>query len=354
MRHPRQFYIFDANGCRDRRRGARALFARSLLVLCLLLIAFGLNSSLALTNITEQRPQISIGYDHNFFVLNTDSVATSWETEEVVAWSRWTFWPFFSLPSSTPKDAIFPLKMQVIAETIPIDLNIWHKPPPSEVDPPVYIWQLDEGSEDMSFSMQTRLRVDPGVRFRREVMPEVIPPGITDVQINVNVTVEREAVVNGAPAPIYEGWIQVFTKGPKEQLECVSIGPASTPGEIIREPEHNVCGLRLPLVPPCLGKTYSISFTVRLWNHTSHRLKVKPVAEVNWNAWPPWFSQLSGRRLVSPDVSFEVHGPMGEKLGVTFTVKDGVTPVDWEYHSFGRGYHGDIWVYWTATVEVAE
>jgi len=306
------------------------------------------------SNFAPERPKISIGYDHNFFVRNTDSNAITWETEEVVAWSRWTFWPFFSIPQSTPKGVIFPLNMRVIADKVPIDLSIWHKPPPYNVDPPVYEWQLDEQSEGVGFSMQSRPRVDPGVRFRREVTPETIPPGITDVQIDVDVTVERQPVVNGAPAPISEGWIQVFTKGPKEQVECISIGPPSTPGEIAWEPEHNVCGLRVPLSPPFLGSTYSISFIVRLWNHTSHRLKIKPVAEVNWNASPPWFSQSSGQRLASPTLSFQVNGPMGEELELTFSTHDSETAVDWEYYSFGTGYHGDIWVYWTNVVEAVE
>lgn len=355
MRHLRKHQLFGPLRYWGAHQGAKVLFLRYLLVLCLvILIPYWLNLPPALIGAAEQRAWISIGYDHNFFVLNTDSAARSWETEETVAWSRWTFWPFFSVPRSTLENSILPLNMRVIAEEVPIDLNIWHKPRPYEADPPVYVWHLDERSEDMTFSMQSRPRVDPGVRFRREVTPETIPPGITDVQIDVDVAVVREVVVNGAPVPIYEGWIQVFIKGAKEQVECLSIGPPSTPGEIIWEPEVNHCGLRVSLSPPFLGKIYSISFPVRLWNHTSHVLKIKPVVEVNWNAFAPWFSQISGQRLGLPRVSFGLSGPMGERLGLTFSTRDGETPVDWEYHSFGRGYHGDIWIYWTAVVEASD
>jgi len=298
---------------------------------------------------TEQRPWISLIYENDFFIRNDIGDEEVWDTVETEAWSRWSFAPGRQYAWEENPD-LWPLKVEVRTE-VPIDLSIWHNPPIVKVNPPIYVWPL---TTELTFSMEPKMTVDPGLRITRRITPEQVPPGISEVQVEVTLELLRNPVINDISIPIKQGTLFALyssnmRRGEIEVLRIRPVESRDVPFCWSSVDYWGNIGCSLHFDRMEIGQRQELSFIVTLNNTFTDTVKFRPTIALHLDDGRIWHSYDAELNLASPSIDLAVEGPVGEKLDITFSTRDVETPVDWEIIAV-KG-HDTLWLWWQGELE---
>lgn len=285
--------------------------------------------------------EIAIWYSHAYFIVAPDIRETVWETGESIAWSRWSF-------VLEGPDALFPVDLRVESIGVELDPTIWHKPTLRVVGPATYACVQNTSGTDITFSTASRPTVDPGVRITRVVSPDLIPPGVSDVHVQVVVTLVRRPTIDGVDSPVRAAWMNVFWNLSPGTVIVRDVRLDPGPWQHRDWPNRwNAFGfwLSTDALPP--GTFFTMSAVLTVENLSGTAVLFRPTVEIQWlrDTFP--FSAISGRASEAQAVGWAIDGPGDEYLRVAFSTHRGEI-CNWRFDSTRQS--STIWIYWPGAV----